>query len=92
MARGHVGVDRVVDSKSRILMGLFRDQVVEKTDWITGPPPLPSSCSHHSLKWPSHFAVLVPAPGGTGIGVIGKEGGDPTRASLPMHAPSSLAA
>lgn len=31
MAGGHVGVDRVVDSKSRILMGLFRDQVVEKT-------------------------------------------------------------
>lgn len=84
----------MVGCKSRVLIGLFRNQVVLKADWVAGPPPLPSFYSHHSLKWPSHFAVLV-LDTGSGAGIWGDSGGreeTPPGASLPMHAPSSLAA
>lgn len=38
MVGGHAEMHRVLGSKSRVLIGLFHDQVV----WKAGPPPLPS--------------------------------------------------
>lgn len=74
---------RAVGSKSRVLIGLFHNLVVWKADWVAGLPPPPSSYSHHSLKWPSHFAVLVlDAGSGTRIWGLRKEGGDPTRSFI----------
>lgn len=65
----------MVGSKSRVLIGLFHSQVVWQADWVAGPSPLPSFYSHHSLKWPSHFAVLV-LDTGSGAGIWGtQEGG-----------------
>lgn len=49
--------------------------------WL-GPLP-PVLYSHRSLKWPSHFAVLVlDTGGGAGIWGLGREGGDPTRSFI----------
>lgn len=72
----------MVGSKSRVLIGLFHNQVW-KADWVAGPPPLPSFYSHHSLKWPSHFAVLVLDTGSSaGVWGLGREGGGPTRSFI----------
>lgn len=60
----------MVGSKSKVLIGLFHNQMVWKADGVAGPPPLPPFHSHHSLKWPSHFAVLV-LNTGSGAGIWG---------------------
>lgn len=95
VAGGHVEVHQGSGSKSRVQIGLFHNQMVWKSDWVAGPPPLLSFYSHHSLKWPSYFAVLV-LDTGSGAGIWGtQEGGrkeTPPGASLPMHMLSSLAA
>lgn len=70
----------MVGSKSRLFIGLFRNQLIWKADWVAAPPSL---YCHHSLKWPSHFAVLVLDAGSSaGIWGLRKEGGDPTRSFI----------